>query len=65
MTATPASPASRIAPGNASTTQDHAVARPSILSPSDTFAFFANDVPNGASALPVMEMVLLQVAAAN
>ncbi len=30
-----------------------------------TFAFFANDVPNGASALPVMEMVLLQVAAAN
>lgn len=30
-----------------------------------TFAFFANDVPNGASALPVMETVLLQIAAAN
>ena len=30
-----------------------------------TFAFFANDVPNGASALPVMEAALLQIAAAN
>lgn len=30
-----------------------------------TFAFFANDVPSGASALPAMEAVLLQVAAAN
>jgi D-alanyl-D-alanine carboxypeptidase/D-alanyl-D-alanine-endopeptidase (penicillin-binding protein 4) len=30
-----------------------------------TFAFFANDVPNGASALSVMEAVLLQIAAAN
>lgn len=30
-----------------------------------TFAFFANDVPNGASALPVMEAVLVQIAAAN
>ncbi|HEX4849009.1 MAG TPA: D-alanyl-D-alanine carboxypeptidase/D-alanyl-D-alanine-endopeptidase [Novosphingobium sp.] len=30
-----------------------------------TFAFFANDVPNGASALPAMEAVLLLIAAAN
>ncbi len=30
-----------------------------------TFAFFANDVPDGASALPVMEAVLLLIAAAN
>ena len=30
-----------------------------------TFAFFANDVPSGASALPVMEAALLQIAAAN
>lgn len=30
-----------------------------------TFAFFANDVPDGASALPVMEAALLQIAAAN
>lgn len=30
-----------------------------------TFAFFANDLPNGASALLVMEAVLLQIAAAN
>ncbi len=30
-----------------------------------TFAFFANDVPDGATASPVMEAVLLQVAAAN
>lgn len=30
-----------------------------------TFAFFANDVPNGASALPTMEAALLLIAAAN
>lgn len=30
-----------------------------------TFAFFANDVPNGASALAVMEAALVQIAAAN
>lgn len=30
-----------------------------------TFAFFANDVPDGASAVPVMEQTLLAVAAAN
>ncbi len=30
-----------------------------------TFAFFANDVPDGASALPTMEAVLLRIAAAN
>ena len=30
-----------------------------------TFAFFANDVPNGQSALPAMEAVLLLVAAQN
>ena len=30
-----------------------------------TFAFFANDVPDGESALPVMEAVLLLVAAQN
>ena len=30
-----------------------------------TFAFFANDVPDGASPLPVMEQTLLAVAAAN
>ena len=30
-----------------------------------TFAFFANDVPNGESAVPVMEAVLLLVAAQN
>jgi D-alanyl-D-alanine carboxypeptidase/D-alanyl-D-alanine-endopeptidase (penicillin-binding protein 4) len=30
-----------------------------------SFAFFANDVPDGASALPAMEAVLLAIAAAN
>ncbi|MFM5948192.1 MAG: D-alanyl-D-alanine carboxypeptidase/D-alanyl-D-alanine-endopeptidase [Novosphingobium sp.] len=30
-----------------------------------TFAFFANDVPDGVSVLPVMEAALLQIAAAN
>ena len=30
-----------------------------------TFAFFANDVPDGATAIPAMEAVLLQIAAAN
>jgi serine-type D-Ala-D-Ala carboxypeptidase/endopeptidase (penicillin-binding protein 4) len=30
-----------------------------------TFAFFANDVPDGTSAIPAMEAVLLLVAAAN
>ena len=30
-----------------------------------TFSFFANDVPNGESALPAMESVLLMVAAQN
>lgn len=30
-----------------------------------TFAFFANDVPNGASAVAVMEAVLIAIAAAN
>lgn len=30
-----------------------------------TFAFFANDVPNGASVLAVMEAVLVRIAAAN
>ena len=30
-----------------------------------TFAFFANDVPDGASAITVMEQTLLAVAAAN
>jgi serine-type D-Ala-D-Ala carboxypeptidase/endopeptidase (penicillin-binding protein 4) len=30
-----------------------------------TFAFFANDVPDGASALPAMEAALLAIAAAN
>ncbi|HCF25355.1 MULTISPECIES: D-alanyl-D-alanine carboxypeptidase/D-alanyl-D-alanine-endopeptidase [unclassified Novosphingobium] len=30
-----------------------------------SFAFFANDVPDGASALPAMEAVLLAVAAGN
>ena len=30
-----------------------------------TFAFFANDVPDGASAIPAMEQTLLAIAAAN
>lgn len=30
-----------------------------------TFAFFANDVPDGTTAIPVMEAALLQIAAAN
>lgn len=30
-----------------------------------TFAFFANDVPNGASAIPTMETVLVAIAGAN
>ena len=30
-----------------------------------TFAFFANDVPEGQSAVPAMEAVLLLVAASN
>lgn len=30
-----------------------------------TFAFFANDVPDGTTAIQVMEAVLLQIAAAN
>lgn len=30
-----------------------------------TFAFLANDVPDGATAIPVMEAALLQIAAAN
>ena len=30
-----------------------------------TFGFFANDIPNGQSALPIMEEVLLLIAASN
>jgi D-alanyl-D-alanine carboxypeptidase/D-alanyl-D-alanine-endopeptidase (penicillin-binding protein 4) len=30
-----------------------------------TFAFFANDVPDGTSAVPAMEQTLMAVAAAN